>query len=94
MRELAKSAHRGAKATLAEVYNAEDKAHPLKAIKAFEADYGAKRPKTVAKITEHADVLTHRASLLLSVPAPGSRKGYSSNDPTNQEVTSKSRGYR
>jgi putative transposase len=28
-----------------------------KAVKAFEADYGAKWPKAVAKITEHVDVL-------------------------------------
>ena len=31
--------------------------HALKAVKAFEADYGAKWPKAVAKITEHVDVL-------------------------------------
>jgi len=47
----------GAKAALAEIYNAEDKDHALKAAKAFEADYGAKWPKAVAKITEHLDVL-------------------------------------
>ncbi len=54
---LPKSAHPGAKAALAEIYNAEDRDHALKAVKAFEADYGAKWPKAVAKITEHADVL-------------------------------------
>ena len=54
---LPKSAHPGAKAALAEIYNAEDKDHALKAVKAFEADYGAKWPKAVAKITEHVDVL-------------------------------------
>ena len=53
---LPKSAHPSAKAALAEIYNAEDKAHALKAVKAFEADYGAKWPKAVAKITEHVDV--------------------------------------
>ena len=37
--------------------NAEDKDHALQAVKAFEADYGAKWPKAVAKITEHVDVL-------------------------------------
>ena len=47
----------GAKAALAEIYNAEDRGHALKAVKAFEADYGAKWPKAVAKITEHIDVL-------------------------------------
>ncbi|MPZ60230.1 MAG: IS256 family transposase [Propionibacteriales bacterium] len=54
---LPKSAHPGAKAALAEIYNAEDKEHALKAVKAFEADYGAKWPKAVAKIIEHLDVL-------------------------------------
>lgn len=53
---LPKSTHPGAKAALAEIYNAEDR-HALKAVKAFEADYGAKWPKAVAKITEHVDVL-------------------------------------
>jgi putative transposase len=54
---LPKSAHPGAKAALAEIYNAEDKEHALAAVKAFEADYGAKFPKAVAKISEHVDVL-------------------------------------
>ena len=54
---LPKSVHPGAKAALAEIYNAEDRDHALQAVKAFEADYGAKWPKAVAKITEHADVL-------------------------------------
>jgi len=54
---LPKSAHPGAKAALAEIYNAEDKDHALRAVKAFEADYGAKWPKAVAKITEHVDML-------------------------------------
>ena len=54
---LPKSAHPGAKAALAEIYNAEDRDHALQAVKAFEADYGAKWPKAVAKITEHVDVL-------------------------------------
>jgi hypothetical protein len=52
-----KSAHPGAKAALAEIYNAEDKDHALKAAKAFEADYGAQWTKATAKITEHLDVL-------------------------------------
>ena len=54
---LPKSAHPGAKAALAEIYNAEDKDHAMRAVKAFDADYGAKWPKAVAKITEHIDVL-------------------------------------
>ena len=54
---LPKSAHPGAKAALAEIWNAEDKDHALKAAKAFEGLYGAKWPKATAKITEHLDVL-------------------------------------
>ncbi len=54
---LPKSAHPGAKAALAEIYNAEDKDHALAAAKAFAADYGAKWPKAVAKITDDLDVL-------------------------------------
>jgi transposase-like protein len=54
---LPKSAHPGARAALAEIWGAEDKDHARKAAKAFEADYGAKWPKAVAKITEHLDVL-------------------------------------
>ena len=52
-----KSAQPGAKAALAEIYNAEDREHAEKAVKAFEADYGAKWPKAVAKITDDLDVL-------------------------------------
>jgi len=54
---LPKSAHPGAKAALAEIDNAEDKDHALKAAKAFADLYGAKWPKAVAKVTEHLDVL-------------------------------------
>jgi putative transposase len=54
---LPKSAHPGAKAALAEIYNAEDKDHALKAAAAFADIYGAKWPKAVAKITDHLDVL-------------------------------------
>jgi putative transposase len=54
---LPKSAQPGARAALAEIYNAEDREHALKAVKAFEADYGAKWPKATAKITDQVDVL-------------------------------------
>jgi putative transposase len=54
---LPKSAHPGAKAALAEIYNAEDREHAEKAVKAFEVDYGAKFAKAVAKITDDLDVL-------------------------------------
>jgi putative transposase len=54
---LPKSAQPGAKAALAEIYNAEDREHALTAARAFAADYGAKWPKAVAKITDNLDVL-------------------------------------
>jgi len=54
---LPKSAQPGARAALAEIYNAEDREHALKAAKAFEDLYGAKWPKAVAKITDDLDVL-------------------------------------
>ncbi len=54
---LPKSAHPGAKKALAEIWNAEDKSHAHEAIKAFEAAYGAKFPKAVAKITDDVDQL-------------------------------------
>jgi transposase-like protein len=54
---LPKSAQPGAKAALAEIYNAEDKEHALQAAEAFADLYGVKWPKAVAKVTEHLDVL-------------------------------------
>lgn len=54
---LPKSAQPGAKAALAEIWNAENKTHAQAAVKAFAADYGAKWPKAVAKITDDLDVL-------------------------------------
>ena len=54
---LPKSAHPAAKKALAEIYNAEGKDHALKAARAFAADYGAKWPKAVAKVTDDLDVL-------------------------------------
>jgi transposase-like protein len=54
---LPKSAHPGAKAALAEIFNAEDKDNARKAAGAFQAAYGAKWPKATAKITEHLDML-------------------------------------
>jgi putative transposase len=54
---LPKSAHPGAKKALAEIYNAEDRAHAVEAVNAFAADYGAKWPKAVAKIVDDLDVL-------------------------------------
>ena len=54
---LPKSAHPGAKKALAEIWNAEDKAHALDAVKAFQAAYAAKFPQAVAKITDDLDQL-------------------------------------
>jgi len=54
---LPKSAQPGAKAPLAEIWNAEDREHAEAAAKAFAADYGTKWPKAAAKITDDLDVL-------------------------------------
>ena len=54
---LPKSAQPGAKAALAEIWNAEDKDHAQGRGKAFAAEYGAKWPKAAAKITDDLDVL-------------------------------------
>ena len=54
---LPKSAQPGAKKALAEIWNAEDRRHALEAVKAFEAAYGAKFPKAVAKITDDVEEL-------------------------------------
>jgi transposase-like protein len=54
---LPKSAHPAAKKALAEIWNAEDRRHALDAVKAFDAAYGAKFPKAVAKITDDVDEL-------------------------------------
>jgi hypothetical protein len=54
---LPKSAHPGAKKALAEIWNAEDKNHARAAVKSFEAAYGAKFPKAVAKITDDVEEL-------------------------------------
>jgi len=54
---LPKSAQPGAKAALAEIYNAEDRERALAAAKAFVDLYSAKWPKATAKITDNLDVL-------------------------------------
>src|SRR5689334_21068513 len=54
---LPKSAHPGAKAALADIYNAEDKRHAYAAAKRFDAAWGAKFGKATAKITDDLDVL-------------------------------------
>ena len=46
---LPKSAQPGARAAIAEIYNAEDREHASKAVKAFEADYGVKWLQSVAR---------------------------------------------
>lgn len=54
---LPTSAHAGAKAALADIYNAYDNDHALKAAQAFEDLDGATWTKATAKITDHLDVL-------------------------------------
>ncbi len=54
---LPNSAHPGAKRALAEIYNAEDRAHAEAAAQAFEQTYGAKFPKATAKVTKELDTL-------------------------------------
>ena len=54
---LPRSAQPGAKEALAEIWGAEDKDHAHAAVKAFQAAYGAKFPKAVAKITDDLDQL-------------------------------------
>jgi hypothetical protein len=54
---LPKSAQPGAKAALAEVYNAEAKTHAAAAAMRFATDYGTKWPKAAAKIADDLDVL-------------------------------------
>jgi transposase-like protein len=54
---LPRSAHPGAKKQLAEIWNAEDKTHALRAVKQFEAAYGVKHPKAVAKVVDDLEEL-------------------------------------
>jgi putative transposase len=54
---LPKSAQPGAKAAIAEIWNAEDREHAAAVAHAFATDYGAKWPKAVAKITDDLDEL-------------------------------------
>jgi putative transposase len=54
---LPKSAQPGAKAALAEIWNAEDREHAEAAARSFVGEYGTKWPKAVAKITDDLDVL-------------------------------------
>ena len=54
---MPKSAHPGAKKALAEIWNAEDKDHALAAVKQFQAAYGAKFGKAVAKVVDDTDEL-------------------------------------
>src|SRR5947209_20593594 len=54
---MPKSAHPGAKKALAEIYNAEDREHAVRAAAAFEQAYGAKFGKATAKVTKELDTL-------------------------------------
>jgi transposase-like protein len=54
---LPKSAHPAAKKHLAQIWNAEDKEHAQAAVADFQAAYGAKYPKAVAKVADDLDEL-------------------------------------
>ena len=54
---LPKSVQLAARRALAEIRDAEDRAHAEAAIKAFATEFGAKWPKAVAKITDKPDAL-------------------------------------
>src|SRR5659263_532110 len=54
---LPKSAQPGARAALAEIWNAEDKQHAQAAAKTFALEYGVKWPKAAAKSTDGLGVL-------------------------------------
>lgn len=52
-----KSAQPAAKNAIADIYNAEDKDQARAAVKAFAKRYGAKFPKSVAKVVDDEDVM-------------------------------------
>ncbi len=54
---LPKSAQPAARRAIAEIRDAEDRAHALAAIETFTADYGTKWPKAVAKIADDTEAL-------------------------------------
>ncbi len=54
---LPKSAQPAARRAIAEIRDAEDRAHALAAIEAFRRDYEAKWPKAVAKVVDDTEVL-------------------------------------
>jgi putative transposase len=54
---LPKSVHAGARRALAEITGAQDREHAEQAIAQFAADYGAKWPKAVAKVTDDIEAL-------------------------------------
>jgi len=54
---LPKSAQPGAKAALAEIWNAEDREHAEAAARSLVAEYGTKWPRADAKVTDDLDVL-------------------------------------
>jgi putative transposase len=54
---LPTSVHAGARRALAEITGAQDREHAEQAIAQFAADYGAKWPKAVAKVTDDIEAL-------------------------------------
>ena len=71
---LPKSAQPGAKAALAEVYNAEAKTHAAAAAMRFATDYGTKWPKAAAKIADDLDVLWRSTTTQPSTGAPANQQ--------------------
>ena len=66
---LPTSVHAGARRALAEITGAEDREHAEQAIAQFAADYGAKWPKAVAKVTDDIEALL---AFMTSRPSIGS----------------------
>lgn len=60
---LPRSAQPGAKAALAEIWNAKEKEHARAAAKTFAADYASKCPKATAKVTYDLEVLLAFSSM-------------------------------
>ncbi len=54
---LPKSVHRRAKAAIKEITEAENEAHAQRAVEAFAAEFGAKWPKVVQKMTDDREAL-------------------------------------
>jgi transposase-like protein len=74
---LPKSVHASARRALNEIILAEDLDHARAAIEAFATDYGTKRPKAVAKVTDDAEALLSGCTCAPPTPSrvPSRRSG-------------------